>query len=73
MIAHPIADDELETEQSKKKLEHSKQILKTVKDKLTELTDEEIGCRKTKATIFRRVVTSTGYCPSACPSFRYSI
>ena len=42
MIAHPIADDELETEQSKKKLEHSKQILKTVKDKLTELTDEEI-------------------------------
>ena len=42
LIANPIADDELETEESKKKLEHSKQILKTVKDKLTELTDEEI-------------------------------
>ena len=42
MIANPIPDDELKTEESKKKLESSKMILKRVKDKLTELTDEEL-------------------------------
>ena len=48
LIAHPIPDEELESQdpvvkdQAKLKLHNSKQILKKVKEKLTELTDEEI-------------------------------